>query len=57
MEVNEYKCAKCENVFEKGWSDEEADKEREAMWGVPQSDCVLVCDTCYKKLMAPYVII
>lgn len=44
-----YKCEMCQGVFTKGWSDEEADAERESKVGVPQNDCGLVCDDCWKK--------
>jgi hypothetical protein len=49
---NEYKCAMCGGVFEKGWSDEEAKDELSGVFpGIDTSDCDLVCDDCYRKFM------
>ncbi len=50
---NEYLCAACGGIFEKGQTEEEALKEKEANgWGaVPMEDCDVVCDDCYKKIM------
>jgi hypothetical protein len=50
MKPNEYKCAACGGVFEKGWSDEEALAELDATFGVPVEDCALVCDDCYREM-------
>jgi len=41
MKNNEYKCASCHNVYEKGWTDEEAEKEAKDIWG-----------TIWKKLIS-----
>ena len=52
MNDNEYKCAMCKGIFEKEWSDEEAEAELESTFkGTPTEDCELVCDDCYKKFM------
>jgi hypothetical protein len=48
---SEYTCAACGRTFTKGWSDEEAAKEREETFpGFDESECDLVCDTCYKAM-------
>jgi hypothetical protein len=48
---SEYTCAVCGQTFTKGWSDEEAAKEREETFpGFDESECDLVCDTCYKEM-------
>lgn len=50
---NEYRCASCAGVFEKGWTNEEAEAER-AMNGwesMADDDMALVCEDCYQKLM------
>lgn len=51
MDADEYRCAACDEVFKKGWSDEEAADEAKANGfdGVP---CEVVCDDCYKAIMA-----
>lgn len=48
---NTYKCSICEGVFEKGWTEEEAEEELKNNFGeeYTPSDCGLVCDDCYKK--------
>jgi len=54
IKENEYKCASCGEIFEKDWSDEEALEERNEVFGnVPDSECDLVCDDCYRKIMNP----
>ena len=48
MKNNEYKCASCHNVYEKGWTDEEAEKEAKDIWGtIPQKEREVVCDDCF----------
>ena len=44
----------CGDTFEAGWSDEEAKKEFEKNFGekVEDNDTCIVCDDCYKILMA-----
>lgn len=53
MKDNEYKCADCGGVFEKGWGDEEAIKEKEDNgWGdMSMGSMAVVCDDCYNKIM------
>ena len=49
----EFQCAVCRGVFEKGWTEEEALAERDALWGpeVEAGDAFSqVCDDCWKKL-------
>ena len=44
-----YKCAMCGGVFEKGWTDEEAEQElQQNFQGITPDDCDIVCDDCYK---------
>ena len=54
MKPTEYKCAGCGGVFEKGWTDEDAEREQEGNgWGsMPDSEMAVVCDDCYQKLFA-----
>lgn len=48
-----YTCAECGGEFEKGWSDEEAKAEFGAEFTSHDlDDAALVCDDCYKKIMA-----
>lgn len=53
LEPNEYKCASCGIVYEKGWTDEEAKQEAEEIfgkhpddWNSPQK---VVCDDCFQE--------
>lgn len=54
IKKNEFICDCCQNVYEKGWSDEEAEEEcienfvEEAAHG---DDRAIVCDDCYKMMM------
>ena len=54
MKDNEYKCANCGNIYEFGWSDEEAKAEAETNFGKPVDEWVggaaVVCDDCYQKM-------
>jgi hypothetical protein len=53
-----FKCDNCGGVFEKGWSQEEADKEMLKNIGVnPRPDDAILCDTCYAKFMAWFTIL
>jgi len=51
--VESYTCENCKEVFIKTWTDEEAMAEMHGEFGVAyeQSDCVVVCDDCYDKVM------
>ena len=54
MNQNEFKCARCLGVFEKAWTDGEAEQEAKKLFGV--SDAMkhpgmsTVCDTCFKEV-------
>lgn len=52
VKENEYQCSACKNVYEKSWSDEEADKESLEIHGVTRhnSDMAVVCDDCFNKM-------
>jgi rubredoxin len=52
MKDNEYRCAVCGMVYEKGQTDEEAEEELHNTFGadVEPEDCDIVCDDCYIKL-------
>ena len=52
MTSDEYRCAICEGVFAKGWSEEEAAAEFAAEFpGVDLSGTVLVCDDCNQQFV------
>lgn len=51
MKDNEYKCATCCGIFEKGQTDEEAIEEATKN-GFPIDESELVCDDCYKDIMS-----
>lgn len=52
MKENEFKCSQCLEIFEKGWTDEEAEEEKKKIWGedFSPSEMCLVCDDCFKLL-------
>ena len=51
LKSNEYRCAVCKGVYEKGWSDEEAIEELGGNFpGIDIDDCGVVCDDCYKEM-------
>ena len=47
---NTFTCSICKRTFEKGLSDDEAKAELDETFGVPEEDCELVCDGCYKAM-------
>jgi uncharacterized CHY-type Zn-finger protein len=50
MEKNEFQCAICKNIYEKGCSDEEIEKEVKEIWGeIPKNERVVLCDDCWKQ--------
>jgi hypothetical protein len=54
LKPNEYQCEICHGVFEKGWTEEEANAERSEIFGSPVAeDDGLVCDDCFNKHIKP----
>ncbi len=50
VKENEYKCAVCGNVYEKGVTDEEAMVESTNIWGeIPESERKVICDDCFNR--------
>ena len=48
---NKFRCANCDGVFTKKWSDEEAQAElAERFPNRNVEDCAIVCDDCYKLM-------
>ena len=43
----QFRCEMCHEVFDLGWTEEEARAEAEGK-GLDINDCVLVCDDCYR---------
>lgn len=55
MTPDTYRCARCRVVFEKGWSDEEADAEAQQTFGeIPPDERVVVCHDCYLAILTSY---
>ena len=54
LKENEYQCAMCKEVYEKGWSDEEATDEAKENFGddVPDNEFEVICDHCYKQMFS-----
>jgi hypothetical protein len=53
VKPNEYRCAICSGVFEKGQTDEEAAAELIGTFpGYASSECDLVCDDCFNEHFA-----
>lgn len=53
MKDNEYQCANCGNIYEKGWTDEEAAKEMNSNFPSMKNSnaaVAVICDDCYKKI-------
>ncbi len=52
LKENEYQCAVCKNVYEKGQSDEDADLEEKENFGddLLEDEKETICDFCYKQM-------
>ena len=56
LKPNEYQCADCGGIFEKGRSDEEAKNEAKELFGIEDedieqgNDVAIICDDCFKKI-------
>ena len=51
MKDNEYQCAMCKGIFEKGWTEEEATDELKENFGdISKEDCDVICDTCFQSI-------
>lgn len=48
---DQFRCARCLQVFVKGWSDEEAAAESLEVFGptAPEEEEALLCDPCFKE--------
>ena len=55
MKKNEYRCDNCNKVYQKGWSNVEAEKEAEDIFGKAPIDWVsgiaIICDDCFKLII------
>ncbi len=50
MTTRRFTCEKCLQIFDKGWSDEEALKEYAIVpWNIPGDEKELLCDDCFKE--------
>jgi uncharacterized protein with PIN domain len=52
LKPNEYRCENCLEIYEKDWSDEEAQAEYEQNFPNSGEEQAIVCDDCYKKMIA-----
>jgi hypothetical protein len=52
LDNNQFKCAVCGNVYEKGLTEDEALAQLNEEFGgiFTPDDCELVCDDCYNKM-------
>ncbi len=51
MKTDEYQCELCNKTYKKGWTDEEAIKESQEIFGeYSQEDLAVICDDCWQKL-------
>ena len=54
MKDNEYRCDCCHKKFIRGWTEEEARKEEEKVFGRNDPDAGIVCDECYAAIMREF---
>ena len=47
-----YQCDQCGGIFEKGWSDDDAKKEKERLFpSLKKENESIVCDDCFRIIM------
>lgn len=50
---NKFTCSICGETYDKLWSDDEANKEAEELWGVENAsindDMAVICDDCWNN--------
>ena len=54
LKKNEYQCENCLNIYEYGWSDDEAQAEYEQNFPLSAkygAEPAIVCDDCYYKMV------
>lgn len=48
--MNKFTCEKCNETFNKGWSDRRAKKEyKKAPWNIPGDEIGVLCDSCFEE--------
>jgi len=50
-----YTCENCNGVFEKGWTDDEAEAEAGLLWTDEEMEIegrALVCDDCFQQMLS-----
>jgi hypothetical protein len=48
---DEFYCAKCQEIFPKGWTDEEALNEKTELFpDAPLEECDYLCDDCFIEI-------
>ena len=48
---NAFICGLCHETYDKKWSDAEAKKEAEELWGdIPDEETAVVCDDCFNLM-------
>lgn len=53
-EHGEFTCDGCGETFPKGWSDEEAQAEADAVFPEGIDDPAMVCDECYEGMQTQF---
>ena len=54
-EPETFVCDNCGGTFPKEWSDEEAEKESQKIFGkIEPEEQATVCDDCFKEIVADY---
>ena len=49
LNPDRYQCACCHNVYQYGWTEDEALAEKIKLWGdIDIKDCAVICDDCFK---------
>ena len=47
----QFQCDECGGIYDKTWSDDEAQEESVALFGaLPRDELAVVCDDCFKAM-------
>ena len=52
MAAETFTCALCRGVFEKAWSDAEAESEYASLWSDAPGPVDVICEDCFQKFHA-----
>ena len=51
LSSDQFQCARCQQIYKKAWTEEEAEQETQQYWGnLPQENFAVICDDCWQQV-------